>query len=90
MNNYLSHHGVKGQQWGVRHGPPYPIDKSKGDITLRAGTKINRVAVRDESQSKGHAYVTYRKDDTQHYRGAFAKLSSHRNERERQEKWFIY
>lgn len=26
----LYHHGVKGQKWGVRHGPPYPIDSSSG------------------------------------------------------------
>lgn len=24
----LYHYGVKGQKWGVRRGPPYPIDKS--------------------------------------------------------------
>lgn len=24
--NSLEHHGVKGQQWGVRNGPPYPIE----------------------------------------------------------------
>ena len=23
---YLAHHGVKGQQWGLRNGPPYPIE----------------------------------------------------------------
>ena len=23
---YLAHHGIKGQQWGVKHGPPYPLD----------------------------------------------------------------
>lgn len=27
--NTLSHHGVKGQKWGVKNGPPYPIDKTK-------------------------------------------------------------
>lgn len=26
--NVLAHHGIKGQKWGVRNGPPYPIDKS--------------------------------------------------------------
>lgn len=24
----LAHHGVKGQKWGIRNGPPYPIDRS--------------------------------------------------------------
>lgn len=24
---YLCHHGIKGQKWGVKHGPPYPIQK---------------------------------------------------------------
>lgn len=23
----LSHHGIKGQSWGVRNGPPYPLDQ---------------------------------------------------------------
>lgn len=25
----LVHHGVKGQKWGKRNGPPYPLDSSK-------------------------------------------------------------
>ena len=24
--NYISHHGIKGQKWGKRNGPPYPLD----------------------------------------------------------------
>lgn len=24
---YLVHHGIKGQEWGVKNGPPYPLDK---------------------------------------------------------------
>lgn len=27
----LYHHGVKGQKWGERHGPPYPLDSSLSD-----------------------------------------------------------
>lgn len=23
---YLAHHGIKGQKWGVKNGPPYPLD----------------------------------------------------------------
>ena len=26
--DYLMHHGIKGQKWGVRNGPPYPLDAS--------------------------------------------------------------
>lgn len=26
--NTIAHHGIKGQKWGVRNGPPYPLDKS--------------------------------------------------------------
>lgn len=26
---YLIHHGIEGQKWGVRNGPPYPLDKNK-------------------------------------------------------------
>lgn len=26
---YLEHHGIKGQKWGVRNGPPYPLDANK-------------------------------------------------------------
>lgn len=29
--DYLAHHGVKGQKWGERNGPPYPLDSSKSD-----------------------------------------------------------
>lgn len=27
-SEYISHHGVKGQHWGIRNGPPYPLYKS--------------------------------------------------------------
>ncbi len=33
--NTLAHHGVKGMKWGVRNGPPYPLDKSSGSDTIK-------------------------------------------------------
>lgn len=33
--NTLAHHGIKGQKWGVRNGPPYPLDKSSGSGKIK-------------------------------------------------------
>ena len=36
--NYLAHHGIKGQQWGVRNGPPYPLkDSNKSSSETKPG-----------------------------------------------------
>ncbi len=29
-DDYLAHHGIKGQSWGVQHGPPYPVVRGAG------------------------------------------------------------
>lgn len=33
---YLAHHGIKGQQWGVKHGPPYPLKDSVSRLVRRS------------------------------------------------------
>lgn len=82
--NELQHHGIKGQKWGVRNGPPYPIE----DKVLRKGTKLNTVArATDASDSWRLAPDLYRKveggknwlytynndHDQKIYKGPFAK-----------------
>lgn len=37
--NVVAHHGIKGQKWGVRNGPPYPLDYSKGNGLKNAAGK---------------------------------------------------
>ena len=39
-NAELYHHGIEGQKWGIRNGPPYPLD-SNGDA--KRAKKINKV-----------------------------------------------
>lgn len=42
IQNELSHSGVLGQKWGVRHGPPYPIER-------RSDGRPKKVVSRKES-----------------------------------------
>lgn len=34
-NEYLKHHGIEGQKWGVRNGPPYPLKSNNSSSGLR-------------------------------------------------------
>lgn len=75
-SDYLKHHGVKGQQWGVRRGPPYPIE----DKVMKKGSKLNSVYVsnkkhNDKSLLKKKEVYTYNpedKHDADIYKGPFA------------------
>ena len=40
-DRYLAHHGIKGQHWGVKNGPPYPLDK-KVSKAIKAGKNETR------------------------------------------------
>lgn len=41
----LCHYGVKGMKWGVRNGPPYPIDRSnEGDTIVRDAIESGQVS----------------------------------------------
>lgn len=62
--NVLAHHGVKGQKWGVRNGPPYPLDKSKksdkirGQYSLKISEDkfINYALNRDRAPDKARVF----------------------------------
>lgn len=75
QETYLAHHGVKGQQWGVRRGPPYPIE----DKILRKGSRVNSVSVTKDSEriKSTRRVFTYNPDDSWDsavYKGPFGKL----------------
>jgi hypothetical protein len=49
----LYHHGIKGQKWGVKNGPPYPLDSS-----VSTGHKLKTKEDLDNSVSTGHKLKT--------------------------------
>ena len=55
--NYLIHHGIKGQQWGIQNGPPYPLN-----------TKTHRKVI-----NKAKETVQKVKEDADNYRKSFNK-----------------
>jgi len=91
--NCLIHHGIKGQQWGVRNGPPYPIE----DKVLRKGTELesisrartrfsdlekpNTTMLLDYLKNNKRWLYTYNPNDEwdkKVYRGPFAKYTANR------------
>ena len=57
----LYHHGIKGQKWGVKNGPPYPLDQQTHNAVIRN----ERMYV----QNMAHAddYPTFTKKDAALY-----------------------
>lgn len=37
--DYLFHHGIKGQKWGKQNGPPYPLSKEKHNKVVKKSKK---------------------------------------------------
>lgn len=88
MSRELFHHGVKGQQWGVRNGPPYPIE----DKVLKKGTRVSNVNtekyIEDYIKDGKRWLYTYNKSDIWDkniYEGSFSLyLADHRKRGARQ------
>lgn len=47
----LWHHGVKGQKWGVRNGPPYPIKRSLKNAVGNDIIEVERTTLTGEPNS---------------------------------------
>ena len=54
MKNYLAHHGVAGQKWGQRHGPPYPLSRNPANAKrARVDYRKNDVHVNKSTLGRG-------------------------------------
>lgn len=55
LDEYLKHHGIKGQKWGERRGPPYPLSaeqKKDGGVSEKAVAKSSQGGKLDQEVLK--------------------------------------
>lgn len=53
--NELYHHGIDGQRWGVRHGPPYPLDRADHNKVIEKSKKASKKRHVSYSESRKYA-----------------------------------
>ena len=49
VNAVLMHHGIEGQKWGVRNGPPYPLDR-KTSSEIKKGKEVTESRSSDDKK----------------------------------------
>ena len=73
--NELYHHGVKGQKWGVRNGPPYPIlnGTRRRELSIKEATRYQFDNVNHKNRD---TYVSYTDNDRRTYEKWIKKYSN--------------
>lgn len=75
QSNYLSHHGILGQKWGVTNGPPYPLDA--GDHSA----KEKKAGWRDSLKAKSDAKKKAKKQKETLEKARKAKIAKAKEEK---------
>ena len=59
---WIAHHGIRGQQWGIKNGPPYPLDSSKSTgsrLKKKIDSQPKRVFVSGSSKTQDKSSEYY-------------------------------
>lgn len=54
-SDVLSHHGIKGQSWGVSNGPPYPLDQKTHNRVVKNAGKTKAAKAEAEKVAKANS-----------------------------------
>lgn len=78
-SEYLAHHGIKGQRWGIRNGPPYPLEveeKNKKTLSTSLDEQLDLTA-----KTRGGELLSILEDKRPAISRLLAKGSKSLNER---------
>ena len=79
-NNSLSHHGILGQKWGKRNGPPYPLDSNDHSAReKKAGWRKSLGGVRNE-ELYDREDKDYKKVEKEHDKNIDVKKKADKND----------
>ena len=57
MDNELYHHGVKGMKWGVRNGPPYPLNNTSKRSKKVGETSVKKTNISNITNETIKSYI---------------------------------
>lgn len=72
----ISHHGIKGQKWGIRRyqnpdGTLTTAGRNRYGKVIKKGTTFRRVSTNKEETMRDETYVSYKKHDYKNYKKNF-------------------
>jgi hypothetical protein len=76
QEDYLAHHGTPGQKWGVRNGPPYPLNEQ-----VKKTLKV--IAKRNAKKKKEKAKLRAKAEEEAAARNAQKKVDDHERLKQR-------
>ena len=64
IQEYMAHHGILGQKWGTRNGPPYPLGGGDYTQSERKAILKKRNTVKNSIYNKRHFDEVLKADKT--------------------------
>lgn len=61
-SNYLAHHGILGQKWGKKNGPPYPLDAGGHSASEKKAGWRKSLKEKSEARKKEKQGIKYKKE----------------------------
>lgn len=83
MEDYLSHHGIKGQKWGQQNGPPYPLPSIVSSAVKKA--VVSGAIKKAKDTVKNYKIKRKRKASLEKARATKAEKKAQREEQNKKE-----